>query len=252
MSFLRKMFNKSEWDYVADFKDGYALAVCNEHKTVYLIDENYEIAGSMNLKVCLYAEKSVKKAISNNCKYLAAQVSKDHGNISYYTFLDTQLKYVEGHKYNKILYYVPGKSAIVVETNGDIYLLDGELKKDKLICCSDDRHEGVNQETNFYNLFLALTNRYGVVNQEYFYFTNEKTLKLVNTKTREIKEFEGNHIEEVADGEFYRIRNTKDGDMYYDKNFNPMENYESVRAKDKHGRIPIVLKNGDIFIYHCN
>ena len=62
MSILRKMFNKSDWDYVAGFKDGYALAVRNEHKTVYLIDENYEITCSGNLSVRLFDEKSVKKA----------------------------------------------------------------------------------------------------------------------------------------------------------------------------------------------
>lgn len=235
MSILRRMFNKSNWNYVANFKDGYALAVPNERKTVYLIDENYEIAFSTNLQVCLFDEESVKKAINNNCKYLAATVNEFYGEPpEYYTFLDTQLKEVEGHKYIKILYYVPGKSAIVVEMNGDGTLLDGDLKKVETIC-------------SFKNV-----KRHVTVNQEYFYVTDEKTLKLVNTKTKEIKEFEGNHIEEVADGEFYRIHNTKDGDMYYDKNFKLMENYERIGVKDKYGRIPIVLKNGNIFIYHCN
>lgn len=81
--------------------------------------------------------------------------------------------------------------------------------------------------------------------------TNEKTLKLVNTKTEEIKEFEGNHIEVVADGEFYKIPQEY-GAAYYDKNFNFMENYKRVCVKDKQGRIPIILKNGEVFIYHCN
>ena len=234
MRFLRKMFNKSDWDYVANFNDGYALAVRNNgYGTVYLIDENYEIASSTKLTISLFDEESVKKAISNNCKYLAAYVSKNYGEVSYYTFLDTQLKEVEGHKYQKILYYVPGKSAIVVEMNGDVSVLNESLKKEKTICSSDP------------------DNRYIVVNQDYFYVTNDKTLKLVNIKTREIKEFEGNYITEVADGEFYRgVKNGED--MYYDKNFKPMENYERIGAKDKHGRIPIVLKNGEIFIYHCN
>lgn len=232
MSILRKMFNKSDWDYVADFNDGYALAVRNEHKTVYLIDENYKIACSRNLRVCLFDEESVKKVIRNNCKYLA--VEENFLQIeSYYTFLDTQLKEVEGHKYIEILYYVPGKFAIVVEMNGDVSILNGDLEKEKVICSSDPK------------------NRYVVVNQDYFYVTNEKTLKLVNTKTKEIKEFEGNHVEMVADGEFYRMLQ-KDGDVYYDKNFDLMENYERIGVKDKHGRIPIVLKNGEIFIYHCN
>lgn len=234
MSFLRKMFNKSEWDYVTDFKDGYALAIRKEHEKVWIIDENYKIACSTKLKISLFDEVSVKKAISNNCKYLAATCeSKNYGEVNYYTFLDTQLKEVEGHKYQKILYYVPGKSAIVVETNGEVSLLNGDLKREKTICSSDP------------------DNRYIVVNQDYFYVTNDKTLKLVNIKTREIKEFEGNYITQVADGEFYRgVKNGED--MYYDKNFKPMENYERIGAKDKHGRIPIVLKNGEIFIYHCN
>ena len=52
MSILRKMFNKSNWDYVADFKDNYALAVHNNgYGTVYLIDENYEIASSTKLQI---------------------------------------------------------------------------------------------------------------------------------------------------------------------------------------------------------
>ncbi len=93
--------------------------------------------------------------------------------------------------------------------------------------------------------------RFVVVNQDYFYVTNEKTLKLVNTNTEEIKEFEGNHIEMVADGEFYKI-SQKSGVAYYDKNFNFMENYKRVCTKDKQGRIPIILKNGEMFIYHCN
>lgn len=234
MSILRKMFNKSNWDYVADFKDNYALAVHNNgYGTVYLIDENYEIASSTKLQICLFDEESVKKVIINKCKYLAACVSKNYGEVSYYTFLDTQLKEVEGHKYRKILYYVQGKTAIVVEMNGDVILLNGDLKREKTICNSDP------------------DNRYIVVNQDYFYVTNDKTLKLINIKTREIKEFKGNHITEVADGEFYRVPN-KDGDMYYDKNFNLMKDYERIGKKDKTGRIPIILKNGEIFIYHCN
>ncbi len=232
MSILRKMFNKSDWDYVADFKDGYALAVRNEHKTVYLIDENYEITCSGNFSVRLFDEKSVKKAIRNNCKYLAA-VKENFLEIEYYTFLDTQLKEVEGHKYRNILYYVPKNSAIVVEMNGDVSILNGDLKKERVICSSEPE------------------NRYVVVNQDYFYVTNNKTLKLVNIKTKEIKEFEGNHIEMVADGEFYRMLQ-KGEDTYYDKNFNLMENYKRICKKDKSGRIPIILKNGEIFIYHCN
>ena len=117
--------------------------------------------------------------------------------------------------------------------NGDVILLNGDLKREKTICNSDP------------------DNRYIVVNQDYFYVTNDKTLKLINIKTREIKEFKGNHITEVADGEFYRVPN-KDGDMYYDKNFNLMKDYERIGKKDKTGRIPIILKNGEIFIYHCN
>lgn len=233
MSILRKMLYKSDWDYVADFKDGYALAVRNEHKTVYLIDENYEIVCSRSLKICLFDEESVKKAISNNCQYLAAASEDWLRIVSYHTFLDTQLKEVEGHKYKNILYYVPGKYAIVVETDGAISILNGDLKKEKVICSTDPK------------------NRCVVVNQDYFYVTDEKTLKLVNTKTKEIKEFEGNHVEMVADGEFYKMLQ-KDGDTYYDKNFNYMGHYKMVGEKDKHGRIPIVLENGEIFIYHCN
>lgn len=232
MSILRKMLKKSNWDYVADFKEDYALAVPNARSTVYLINEDYEIVCPSRLIICSsYIGENVKKAISNNCKYLAANVGNEFGE-EYYTFIDTQLKEVEGHKYKKILDYVPGRYAIVVEMDGAVKILNGDLKEEKLIYSSDP------------------DNRYVVVNQNYFYVTNEKTLKLVNMKTREIKEFEGNHIEEVADSEFYRVL-TKDGYMYYDKNFNLMKNYESVGVKDKHGRIPILLKNGDIFIYHC-
>lgn len=232
MNILRKMFNKSLWDYVADFKDGYALAVPEGKCTVYLINEDYEITVSTGLIVCLFDEKSVKKAISNNCKYLAATVGGEFVE-TYYTFLDTQLKEVEGHKYKKILYYVPKNSAIVVEMNGDVSILNGDLKKEKVICSSEPE------------------NRYAVVNQDYFYVTNNKTLKLVNIKTKEIKEFESNHVEVVADGEFYRMLQ-KGEDTYYDKNFNLMENYKRICKKDKSGRIPIILKNGEIFIYHCN
>lgn len=231
MGILRKMFNKSLWEYVADFKDGYALAVPEGKLTVYLIDEDYEIAGSTDLRVCLFDEVSVKKAISNNCKYLAA-VAEEWGS-RYYTFIDTQLKEVEGHKYSNILYYVPGKSAIVVEMNGDVTVLNGDLKKEKVICSSNPE------------------NRYVVVNQNYFYVTNNKSLQLVNINTKEIKEFEGNHVEMVADGEFYRM--LQNGEYtYYDKNFAPMEDYKKVCPKDKNGRIPIMLENGEIFIYHCN
>lgn len=233
MGILRKIFNKSDWDYIADFKDGYALAVRNEHKTVYVIDENYKVACARHLIVCLFDEISVKKAINNNCKYLAARNEDWFENVDYYTFLDTQLKEVEGHKYKNILYYVAGKYAIVVEMNGDISFLNGDLKKKRIIFSSEP------------------DNRFVVVNQDYFYVTNEKTLKLVNTNTEEIKEFEGNHIEMVADGEFYKI-SQKSGVAYYDKNFNFMENYKRVCTKDKQGRIPIILKNGEMFIYHCN
>lgn len=202
MSILRRMFNKSNWNYVADFKEGYALAVPNTRNAVYLINEDYEIVYQSKFIICCFYEESIKKAIHNNCKYLPVKAVKGFAE-TYYTFLDTQLKEIKVHKYRNILYYIPGKIAVVVEMNGDVYLLDGDLKKEKLLCSSD---------TN---------NRYAIVNQDCFYVTNEKTLKLVNIKTREIKEFEGNHIEEVADGEFYRIR-TKDGYMYYDKNFNLM------------------------------
>ena len=109
----------------------------------------------------------------------------------------------------------------------------GDLKKEKVICSSNPE------------------NRYVVVNQDYFYVTNNKTLKLVNIKTKEIKEFEGNHVEVVADGEFYKMLQNG-GDTYYDKNFNFMEDYKNIYGKDKRGRIPIMLKNGEIFIYHCN
>lgn len=231
MGILRKMCNKSLWGYVTNFKDGYALAVPEGKLTVYLIDEDYEIAGSTDLRVCLFDEVSVKKAISNKCKYLAA-VAEECGS-RYYTFIDTQLKEVEGHKYSNILYYVPGKSAIVVEMNGDVTVLNGDLKKEKVICSSN------------------LDSRHVVVNQDYFYVTNNKTLKLVNLNTKEIKEFEGNHVEMVADGEFYRM--LQNGEYtYYDKNFNLMEDYKKVCLKDKRGRIPIILKNREIFIYHCN
>ena len=239
MGILWKMCNKSLWGYVTNFKDGYALAVPEGKLTVYLIDEYYEIAGSTDLRACLFDEVSVKKAISNNCKYLAA-VAECRGSgfytfndTQYYTFIDTQLKEVEGHKYENILYYVPGKSAIVVEMNGDVTVLNGDLKKEKVICSSNPE------------------NRYVVVNQDYFYVTNNKTLKLVNIKTKEIKEFEGNHVEVVADGEFYKMLQNG-GDTYYDKNFNFMEDYKNIYGKDKRGRIPIMLKNGEIFIYHCN
>ena len=231
MGILRKMCNKSLWGYVTNFKDGYALEVPEGKCIVYLIDEDYEIAGSTDLRVCLFDEVSVKKAISNNCKYLAA-LAEEWGS-RYYTFIDTQLKEVEGHKYENILYYVPGKSAIVVEMNGDVTVLNKDLKKEKVICSSNPE------------------NRYVVVNQDYFYVTNEKTLKLVNINTKEIKEFEGNHVEMVADGEFYRM--LQNGEYtYYDKNFNFMEDYKNIYGKDKRGRIPIMLKNGEIFIYHCN
>lgn len=132
MGILRKIFNKSDWDYIADFKDGYALAVRNEHKTVYVIDENYKVACARHLIVCLFDEISVKKAINNNCKYLATRNEDWFENVDYYTFLDTQLKEVEGHKYKNILYYVAGKYAIVVEMNGDISFLNGDLKKREL------------------------------------------------------------------------------------------------------------------------
>lgn len=230
MGILRKICNKSLWNYVTDFKDGYALAVLEGKCTVYLIDEDYEIATPTGLKVCLFDEVSVKKAISNNCKYLAAVV--ENQSSQYYTFIDKQLKEVKGHKYSNILYYVPGKSVIVVSMYGDVTILNGDLKKEKVICSSNPE------------------NRYVVVNQDYFYVTNEKTLKLVNINTKEIKEFEGNHVEMVADGEFYRMLQ-KGEYTYYDKNFNLMENYERVGVKDKHGRIPIILKNGEVFVYHC-
>lgn len=230
MSILRKMCNKSIWEYVTDFKDGYALGVPERKCSVYLIDEDYEFVDLTGLSVCLFDEVSVKKAISNNCKYLAAVV--EEWGSRYYTFIDTQLKEVEGHKYENILYYVMGKSAIVVEKNGDVTVLNGDLKKEKVICSSNPK------------------NRYVAVSQDYFYVTNEKTLKLVNINTKEIKEFEGNHVEMVADGEFYKIFQNGE-DTYYDKNFNLMEDYKKVCQKDKKGRIPIILKNGEIFIYHC-
>ncbi len=229
MNILLKLLCKSNWDYIADFKDGYALGVLKDRCTVYIVNEDYDNVSASDSIICLqYIGKSVKKAISNNCKYLVATVGGEFVE-TYYTFLDTQLKEVEGHRYNKILDYVPGEYAIVVEMDGTISILDADLKKEKVIYKTNPK------------------NRYALINQDYFYVSDGITVQIVNIKTKRIKEFVGTHVEMVADGEFYKIF-----DNYYDKDFNYMEHYRRIGKKDKHGRIPIVLKNGDIFIYHCN